>query len=87
MTITDVLLTLQNEYNSGQFYLDNEKVSWVYSTNGVNNLEEAEDRWLSFLGAKLTAEQVIDGTDYKIVEKFESNNKIGFSVEERQPLH
>lgn len=83
MTITklaELREVLSAEYISGQFFLDGDKVSWIYSTEGVDNVEEAEDRWLSFLGAKLTAQQVIEGTDFEIVQKYESNNKIGFSI-------
>jgi hypothetical protein len=86
MKLAELREVLSNEYISGQFFLDGEKVSWIYSTEGVDSVDKAEDRWLSFLGAKLTAQQTIEGTDFEIVQKFESNNKIGFSIMEKETV-
>jgi hypothetical protein len=86
MKLAELRETLSNEYISGQFFLDGDKVSWIYSTEGVDSAEKAEDRWLSFLGAKLTAQQLIEGTDLEIVQKFECSHKIGFSIMEKKSV-
>jgi hypothetical protein len=86
MKLTELREILSNEYISGQFFLNGNKVSWIYSTEGVDSAEKAEDRWLSFLGAKLTAQQIIEGTDFEIVQKFESTGKIGFSIMEKETI-
>jgi hypothetical protein len=86
MTLTQIFETLNNEYNSGQFSINGDKIDWVYNSNGVGTPDEAEDRWLSFLGAKITAQNVIEGTDYEIIEDFERNSKIGFSVRAKTPV-
>ncbi|AMS01336.1 virion protein [Bacillus phage AR9] len=83
MKLEELYQTLKNEYLSGKFYIEDNKINWIYSTEGVKSAEEAEDRWLSFLGAKITAENIIEGTNFEIIQKFESNNKIGFSIREK----
>jgi hypothetical protein len=81
--LEDVYKTLCNEYTSGTFTLEGDSVEWTYSTAGLGGSEEAEDRWLSFLGAKITARNVTEGTDFEIVENFERKHKIGFSVRKK----
>jgi hypothetical protein len=82
MTLEQVFLTLKNEYNSGIFFIEGNRIGWIYKSEGVSSPREAEDRWLSFLGAKLTAQEVIRDCNFRIVEKFEINNRIGFFIEE-----
>ncbi|ALN97687.1 hypothetical protein Bp8pS_008 [Bacillus phage vB_BpuM-BpSp] len=81
MSLQDVYKTLKNEYNSGIFFLEDDKIGWVYNNEGVDTHEAAEDRWLSFLGAKLTAQNII-GEQFEIYEKFDCNHKIGFFIRE-----
>jgi hypothetical protein len=81
MNLEQLLLTLQNEYISGKFFMDGNRIGWIYNSVGASTPEEAEDRWLSFLGAKLTTQNIIESTGYRIVEKFEINNRIGFFIE------
>jgi len=82
MNLQDVYETLINEYNSGIFKLEDNKIEWNYNNDGVENYKAAEDRWLSFLGAKMTAETIIRDQPFKIIECFESNHRIGFSIVE-----
>jgi hypothetical protein len=82
MDLEQLFQTLKNEYNSGRFFMEGNRIGWIYKTNGVSTAEEAEDRWLSFLGAKLTVQSVIENLNYKMVEKFEINNRIGFFIVE-----
>jgi hypothetical protein len=86
MDINQLYEILKNEYNSGTFFIENNMIGWYYASNGVDNPEDAEDRWLSFLGAKITAQNIIEGTDYVIFQKFERNNKIGFFIKEDKKL-
>jgi len=86
MNLEHLLQTLTNEYNSGKFFIEDNRIGWIYNSGGVGTADEAEDRWLSFLGAKLTTETVIEGTGFKIVQKFEINNRIGFFIESCKPI-
>lgn len=88
LKLAELYEILKNEYNSGIFSLDteNERIGWIYKSQGVNNYREAEDRWLSFLGAKLTAEAIISGTDYRMIQQFEINNRIGFFITHKDNL-
>jgi hypothetical protein len=82
MTLEQLYKTLCNEYNSGRFFLEGNRIGWIYKTEGVSTAEEAEDRWLSFLGAKLTVQSIIGQSNFRMIENFEINNKIGFFLEE-----
>jgi len=84
MTLAGIYQTLKNEYKSGQFFLQDGMIGWIYKTEGACNAKEAEDRWLSFLGAKITTETVIQDTDYEIYQKFDCNNRIGFFIREKE---
>jgi hypothetical protein len=84
MTLEQLYKTLCNEYNSGRFFLEGNRIGWIYKTEGVSTAEEAEDRWLSFLGAKLTVQSIISPSSFRMIENFEINNKIGFFIEEVQ---
>jgi hypothetical protein len=80
LTLEDIHRVLVNEYNSGCFRLDGEQVTWTYSSEGVDSAREAEDRWLSYLGAKITAEMVIENSEYTMKNLFETQNRIGFAI-------
>ena len=82
MDINQLYETLKKEYISGEFFIKDNKIGWFYKSEGVDCPEEAEDRWLSFLGAKITVQTVIEDTNFMIIQKFEINNRIGFFIKE-----
>ena len=82
MEIQKMFETLKDEFKPGVFTLEKDTILWQYSTNSAKNYNEAEDRYLSLMGAKCTFETLIND-DYEIDDIIESNHKIGFMIKRK----